>query len=860
MPDLIPLAVRGSVLTKKRFFSDDDGLACVAARSGDVDRIVARSFAECFPDAEKGGIAALAVGGYGRSQLFPHSDVDLLVLFRDNHLVARSEEALARLLAVLWDAKLRISHSVRTPKDCTTITPENAELNISLLDSRFLAGDRELYRLLHDQQLPQFYLREQSALLRNLVELSQARHRRHGKTIYHLEPDIKECPGGLRDFHLACWISQLVNVTQDHVPLSEEHLPHKDGVEWPQAKSFLFAVRSYLHYFVGRDNNKLTFEMQDRVSRSGLAKAFLKADRTEDWMRDYFRHVRTVSRLAIHMMEVAAVSRRTLLTRVRDRSSRLSHVDFPVSRGRIYLRHSQALKVRPELVFELFRWVSRHGLPLAAETERRVKDALPGIETHARSRADVWPVLAAILKLRHAYHALTAMHETGVLFALFPEFKLIDCLVIRDFYHRYTVDEHLFRAVRHIHELASGEDENLLGYGSLLAELEHPERLFFAVLFHDVGKGVPGPDHSQRSIELTDRAMERIGMEDAGRETVRFLIRHHLTMSAFMRGRDVSDPETIQDLADIVGTTDRLKALTLVTFADIRALNPSAMTPWRRELLWQLYAATYNRLTGDVEDNRIGPEASQTYLAPPASADERKDVYEFLEGFPERYLRTRTPEKIRSHFELSRKLATRDSAVSVTGNGSFYEVAVVTKDRPNLFASLCGGLAAFGVSIEKAEAFSNACGLVLDTFIVVDSDHRLDVSPDAPLQLARMLRKIAENRVDVKDLLQAREPLFRTAVRTWIKPRVSIDNQTSQRATVIHVTAQDRIGLLYDLARTISSRGCDIEVVLIDTQGRRAMDVFYAIGPEGKLAQMEGERLRDEMLAACGVRVSEKAG
>ena len=336
----------------------------------------------------------------------------------------------------------------------------------------------------------------------------------------------------------------------------------------------------------------------------------------------------------------------------------------------------------------------------------------------------MWPVFAEILTLPYAYRMLTAMHETGVLFALFPEFELVDCLVIRDFYHRYTVDEHLFRAVRHIHELESDEDEQLRGYGSLLAELADPEYCYFAVLFHDVGKGIPGPDHSQRSIELTDRAMERLGMDDRGRETVRFLIRHHLTMSAFMRGRDVSDPDTIQELADILGTTDRLRALTLVTFADIRAVNPTAMTPWRRELLWQLFVATYNRLTGDVEDSRIHPGASETYLEPPASADERKDVEAFLDGFPERYVRTRTPEKLRSHFDLSRKLKDQDSAVSVTGQGSFYEVVVITKDRPHLFASLCGGLAAFGVSIEKAEAFANAQDLVLDTFVVVDSNMR----------------------------------------------------------------------------------------------------------------------------------------
>ena len=860
MTDRIPLALRDWELAKEQFFATGDGLSSIAGRTDDVDRIVATSFAECFPEAEKGGVAALAVGGYGRSQLFPHSDVDLLLLFGDHRLTKASEEPLSQLLTRLWDAKLRLSHSVRTSKECTTIAPENAELNISLLDSRFLTGDRSLYQELREEQLPRFYLREKSTLLRNLVELGQARHKRQGKTIYHLEPDIKECPGGLRDFHLACWISQLVHVTQEGVSASEEHLPDREDAEWPEAKRFLFAVRCYLHYFVGRDNNKLTFELQDRISQAGSEKAFSKVDRTEDWMRDYFRHVRALSRLAARMMEEAAVARRSLLTRVRDRSSRFSHADFPVSRGRIYLRHSKALETRPELVFELFRWVARHGLPLARETERRIAKALAGIETYARSKAPVWPVFAEILKLPYAYRALTAMRETGVLFALFPEFELVDCLVVRDFYHRYTVDEHLFRAVRHIHELESAEDEELRGYGSLLTELADPEYLYFAVLFHDVGKGVQGPDHSQRSIELTDRAMERLGMDDSGRDTVRFLIRHHLTMSAFMRGRDISDPDTVQELADIVGTTDRLKALTLVTFADIRAVNPSAMTPWRRDLLWQLYVTTYNRLTGDIEDSRIHPGASETYLEPPASAEERSEVEAFLDGFPERYLRTRTPERIRAHFELSRKLGEQDSVVSVKGRGSFYEVVVITKDRPHLFASLCGGLAAFGVSIEKAEAFANSQDLVLDTFVVVDADHRLDASPDEPLQLARMLRKIAEDRLDVRELLRAREPAFRASTRTWIKPRVSVDNQTSQLATVIHVTAQDRVGLLYDLSQTLSERNCDIEVVIIETQGRKAMDVFYVTGPDGKLAPMDGERLRDDMLAACSPTLHEKAG
>lgn len=848
MNELIPLELREWELTKEQFFLSGDGLAAVAGRTHEVDQTVSRSFEEYFPSAE--GVAAIAVGGYGRQQLFPYSDVDLLLLVDRANRVDQ-KDALSKLLADLWDAKLRLSHSVRTPAECTTLAPENSELHISLLDTRFLGGDRELYRQLRERQLPHFYQREQAALFRNLIELSHARHRKHGGTIYHLEPDIKECPGGLRDFQLTCWISQLLCVTDSLTPASEQGLPGRDREKSDEAKRFLFALRCYLHYFSGRDNNRLSFELQDRIARAGSGKAFRRTERTEDWMRDYFRHVRVFSRLATRMMERAGDTRRSLLSRVLESSSRISHSDFSVARGRIFLKNSQALKARPELALELFRWVSRQGLPLAAETERRVEEALPDIEAYARSGAALWPALADILKLPHAYQALTAMHETGALCAVFPEFELIDGLVIRDFYHRYTVDEHMFRAIRHVHELSSERKGELRGYASLLEELEHPEYLYFAILFHDVGKGIPGPDHSLRSIELSDRAMQRIGMRAAGRLIVRFLIRHHLTMSAFMRGRDVSEPDTIRELADIAVTTQQLKQLTLITFADIRAVNPAAMTPWRRDLLWQLYVATYNRLTGDVEDNRIGSAAGEAFLNAAAAGDERAEIESFIEGFPTRYLRTRSAEAVREHFKLSRNLAGQDSAVSVTPNGALHEVVVITKDRPTLFASLCGALAAFGVSIEKAEAFSNQRGLVLDTFEIADPEHHLEASPNEHLQLSRVLRKVAEQRVSADELLRAREPVFRPSPRAWIKPRASIDNQTSERATVLHVTAQDRIGLLYDLARTVSARGYDIEVVLIETQGRKAIDVFYVSGPRGKLGTAEGERLRDALLEAC---------
>ena len=837
---------------RANFFADGDGLRDVAARSAATDEIVRGRFAGSFLDAERSGVALLAVGGYGRAQLFPHSDVDLLLLVEHPGQPATYKEQTSQLLAQLWDAKLRVSHSVRAPAECARLAPDNAELNISLLDARFLGGDQSLYEELRYRQLPRFYLREQRTLLRNLLELAHTRHTLAGETIYHLEPDVKETPGGLRDLQLACWISQLTNMSAVRLPESEEFLPAEAHDKLMSAKQFLFALRCYLHYFNSRDNNKLTFDLQETVAKEGAGKAFREKGHTSEWMRDYFRHVRVIYRLADRQVEESAGAGQSLFTLFRDRKSRLSNADFVVRRGRLYLRGSQALTTQPELALHLFAFVSRHGIPLSVETERRVEQALPAIIEKTSSGGPFWPVLAEILSLPFAYEALTAMRETGVLFAVFPEYELIDCLVVRDFYHRYTVDEHTFITIQTLHDLSAAGDPLSERYARLLSELEKPELLYFALLFHDVGKGMPKGAHSEHSVELATKAMDRIQLEEGDRETVLFLIRYHLEMSATMTGRDISEPETIQRFSDVVGAVERLKALTLMTFADIGAVNPKAMTDWRKDLLWQLYISSYRYLSRDFEERRIHTGRSEALLEKAASEEEKAEITEFLEGFPRRYLRAQSSDQIFAQFQLSRKLATSGSAVSVSKRHSLYDVVVVTHDRPFLFASLCATFSSQGLNIEKVEAFANTKGMVLDTFVVSDPQRSLELNPSEVSSLKKVLKQAAEGRCDISELVGRRRPAFAVKRKARVQPRVSFDNESSPSATIFHVTAEDRTGLLFDLASKFSQYECSIEVVLIDTQGHRAIDVFYLAGPGGeKLELSKCEALKDELAAAC---------
>lgn len=835
------------------FFEDGDGLRAVARRTNAVDDIVRGRFDEIFAGA-RDGVAAIAVGGYGRAELFPFSDIDLLLLFGSIRDAERNEDRIAKLIASLWDSKLQVSHSVRSPKDCTSLARDNTDLHISMLDTRFVAGDEAFVATLQDSLLPKFYLREQRSLLRSLIQKSRQRHQSFEDTLYHLEPNVKEGPGGLRDFHLACWVAQLQNIEPGRVPASGEFLPRSPWLDPEGSKRFLFALRCYLHYYYGRDSNVLSFDLQDSIAHAGAGKVYDGRGGAADMMRVFYRRTRSVYRLALRLMDESSAPVNALVSILRSRKSRLSNVDFSVSNGQIYLKDPRLLEHRPERVLSLFEFQARHGLALASETERRIRDQLPLFRHHVESTSAHWPALKRILLLPHTYRALEAMREAGVLYALFPDFELVDCLVIRDFYHRYTVDEHTLVAIRVLKELPSATERIDQRFASLLGEIDRVELLQLALLYHDLGKGVEGRPHQETSAEMADVGMRRIGLMDPlARETVIQLVADHLKMSEVMTKRDLSETSVLEDFKQEVKTLERLKLLTLMTYADTVAVNPSAQTNWRKELLWRMYRGINSIFQRDHGDRRINKSTVADCLDQATDRAERERLKRFLRGFPERYVRTRTPEQVRRHAELASTMDAGRATAKCVWEGGYLEVLVLSPDRPFLFASLCAGITASGGDIVSAEAFANEEGLVLDSFRVAPTTTVGELRQMDPAQIEELelrLQGLAEGTIDASGLRQwrARAPYSR---RSGEPPSVSFDNDTSARATIFFVNTADRPKLLHDLASACSSRGCNIDVVLSHTQGSLAIDTFYLTRRGEKLPEQICELLKDDLLEAC---------
>lgn len=828
------------------FFADGDAMRTVARRTEVVDDIVRGQFEEVFGGRCE-GIVAVAVGGYGRAELFPHSDIDLLLLFRRHREAIQLKDRIADLLVTLWDSKLRVSHSVRDPANCTTLAPNNTELHISLLDTRFIAGDSGFYGEFEKATLPRFYLREQKALLRSLAATARKRHHSFDDTLYHLEPDVKEGPGGLRDYHLACWESQLSNVEPNRIPTSEEFLPKDRGWDIGAPKRFLFAIRCFLHYYYCRDKNLLSYDMQDTIASAGAGKLYEGDGDVADMMREFYRNTRSVYRLALRLMDEAATPSNALLSVFRKRKARLSNQDFAVLNGKIYFKDPHALESTPSLSLGVFEFQARHGVPVAAETERRIRDGLDSIREHLSNPGAHWASLRTILLLPHAYRALEAMRETGVLYSLFPEFELVDCLVIRDFYHRYTVDEHTLMTIRILKELADAPKSIDQRYARLHADVERLDLLYFALLFHDIGKGVEGTDHSESSADLAEKAMGRIGLDDPrDRETVLYLVRDHLAMSEVMTKRDLAESAVLEGFKSRVHTVERLKLLTLLTYADTVAVNPTSETDWRKELLWRLYRGTDALFQRDHEDARITPDIESECLDLAVDASENQRMRQFLQGFPQRYLETHEPHEVYEHFGLSRDLLPGRSIVRAKRSDSRLDVVVLGWDRPFLFASLCAAIGSFGFNIEHAEAFSNEAGMVLDAYRV--STGAEGVSPDIK-KIEHRLRRIADGSLAVGELPDDHRDARR--LRANDPPEVSFDNNLSAKATIFYVRAADRGQLLYDLANTFSRHDCDIDVVLCHTQGHHASDVFYVRRSAGKLAEAECETVCAELREAC---------
>lgn len=809
--------------------ADIDPFGYFESRTNFVDELVIAGIRDTLAPRISIPFAVLAVGGYGRRELFPHSDIDLLLLIRSDSDLEQIKQPVSEFLRLLWDAALRASHSVRTVGECCEWNDQNVELHVSLLDARLLWGDSALFQTL-EEKLGTFYQRQARTLTQRLTEMVRQRHAKFNHTVYHLEPNIKDSPGTIRDIHFLHWVRRLA---PQYALIDESYR------ELQPAKEFLYAVRCFLHNQANRDSNVLTFEMQDEAARF-LAQAAIPP---EQWMRLYYRHARRVWQSILRALEYMDAQDPSLVRQFRDWRSRLSTPEFTISREHIFLRHAAATLASPEAMLRLFTLVARHGLALSWDAHRRFALVADQIESAFTDHPVAWPAWRDLLLRPHAALALHQMQEAGVLKAAIGEWRSIDSLVVRDFYHRYTVDEHTLVAIESIDHLLATQEPALARFRDLLREEEEPAVLRLALLFHDVGKGTRPGDHVRGSVETAETEMRRWRAPEATRNKVCLLIEHHLVLSLIMNGRDPDDPGTARFLTSRIGTQEDLRRLTLLTYADISAVNPTAMSPWRLEQLWRVYAMGKQQLTRELAQNRIrdpGTVLASWALSPQLVA--------FLEGLPARYMRTHSQAEAEHHLQLDQRRRRQGAAVEITPEAGAYLLTVLAGDRPGLFADLCGTLASFGMSIVKAEAASNAAGCAVDLFRFSDPMRTLELNPSESNRLQWTVECVVNESMSVEDLLKRRRATPRPSRAARIMPSVRFINEASDAATLIDFTGEDRPGLLYGLASAISAAGCNIELVMIDTEAHKASDVFYITRDGKKLDEATQQELRSELI------------
>jgi [protein-PII] uridylyltransferase len=701
---------------------------------------------------------------------------------------------------------------------------------------------------LHDKLIPKLIMRESKPLLQGLAAVTRERHDKFGDTVFHLEPNLKETPGGLRDYNVACWLALIsaMDKLHDWPDASAVRAPVRKQLE--SALDFLMAARCFLHFRNGRDDNSLSWEAQDEAAARKIGANESTELTAADWMRIYFGHARAVQRSMSQLMEEIPEAWSSLYRQFQSWRLRLSTPDFSVVDGLIFLQQASALE-DPEVLLRLFHFMALHGLKLSTTTEYRIEQALPALAATPPRGAELWLYLQETLLQPHAAEALRAMHSLHLLTVLLPELRLTDSLVVRDFYHRFTVDEHSFVAIESLHRLSQSQSEWDQRYAELLSELEDPELLYLALLLHDTGKGMPGGNHVEASLEIAGRCLDRLDVDPGERATVLFLIGNHLEMSATLR-RDIFNPETVATFADKVGTPERLKMLCLLTYADIKAVNPEALTPWKAENIWQLYIGAANYLNRSA-DQRVHGDAGDEKLArlrslAPVTGYRLKD---FVEGFPQRYLRMHSAEEIMRHMEMAEELGKEPVQLDLKRGRHWYELTLVAIDRPFLFATLAGVLAAWGMNIVKANAFSNEAGTVVDTLYFTDRFRTLELNLSEWERFKRSITDVMLGKADLDRMLRDRQRSDKNAVaKVKVQTRIEFDDACSSASTLLEVIAQDRPRLLHRISSCLSHQKCNIEIALIDTEGQMAIDAFYLTSKGAKLTAEHRKQVEKALL------------
>jgi [protein-PII] uridylyltransferase len=790
-------------------------------------------------------MAVIATGGYGRGLLAPGSDIDLLFLLPYKQ-TAWGESIAETILYCLWDLGLKVGHATRSVDESIRQARADMTIRTSILESRFLFGDRVLF----DELIARFDRDVVQGTGSDFVAAKLAereeRHRKAGQSRYLVEPNVKDGKGGLRDLHTLFWIAKYVYRVRD--PEDLVHLGVFDRREYTlfrRCEDFLWSVRCHMHFLTGRPEERLSFDIQREIAvRLGYTEHPGMQD-VERFMKHYFLIAKDVGDLTAilcaaleeNQAKPAPVLSR-VMARLRPRQRgrpTLDNDDFVIDNNRINIADAGVFKRDPVNLIRMFHLAQRYNLAFHPDAMRAANRSLGLIDTKLRENKEANRLFLEILTSPNdAETVLRRMNEAGVLGRFFRAFGRIVAMMQFNMYHHYTVDEHLLRCIGVLAEIEQGGNDEFALANSLMRKIqpEHRAILYVALFLHDIAKGRP-EDHSIAGARVARRFCPRVGMSAAATDTVAWLIEQHLVMSTIAQSRDLSDRKTVEDFAAVVQSLERLKLLTILTTADIRGVGPGVWNSWKAQLLRTLYYETEPVLTGGFSEvNRAQRvELAQAELVAELKdwpAKER-DAY-VARHYPAYWLKVDLPHKIaHAHFLRDAAASNKTLATSVgfdTARG-VTELTVLAPDHPWLLSVIAGACAVAGANIVDAQIFTTTDGLALDTIAITrEFDHDDDERRRAG-RIADTIEQALRGDMKLPEVVGQRAGAKGRLRAFAIEPEVMINNQWSHRYTVVEVTGIDRPGLLYDLTTTLSKLNLNITSAHVATFGERVVDVFY---------------------------------
>ena len=845
----------------------------ICARRGELVDVILRHVFAAAANAvgqSETSLALIALGGYGRGELNPFSDVDVMLLHGDaaGKVSPYVEEMAEQILYLLWDIGFKVGHSTRSMKEALAQANHDMLTKTAMLESRFLAGDRVLAREFRNQFRTKCVIGSEREYVELRMRDQEARHRKFGDSVYMQEPNLKNGCGGLRDYQNLLWMSYFKEgaLTTTHL-VGEDWLSESDQRRIEMAYDFLLRLRTDLHYLSKRAADILHLNLQEEIARRLRYREKNGQRATEALMRDYYKHTRNIFRVTERITEQFATGYATSGTRALfsflplRRGTEIRVGSFFVRHGQLHTERRDLFKTDPLEMMTAFQRAQEHNVDLSPELEDLLSRALGQITRTYRYAKAPREIFKAILsKKGEVGRALRLMHRIDFLGRYVPEFGKLTCLVQHEFFHRYTADEHTLLCIDKLDALMRTNDPKLIPYRRLFENLEEPFVLYLALLLHDTGRAVGARPHSEASALFAQSVAKRLQLSPEQRKSLILLVDHHVTLSSTAQQRNLDDPATIAEFAKVVRNQKNLHALMLLTLADGQGTSGQSWSDWKESLVWQLFQATSQYLADQKsyhEQTKIERESLEAAAAAELPSDFADEIEAHFEFMPDNYFRASDVAEIVQHLNLFRSFFENTStqldrplvpAVSWEAFPQFgHSIAsFCTWDRLHLLAKIAGSFSVVPLNILSADIFPREDHAILAVFRVCDTKGQAVAEGQDRAQVENTLRHALEvETFEFASLLEeARHKIQHRRLEELEFPAgIAIDNKAHPTYTLVQIEAPDRVGLLYDLLTALEQEGTNIVLSRISTQKGAAIDTFYITDSSSRAKITDSHRM-----------------